>query len=418
MTESADIDIEPESTTNESLLREKRIAFVGKLGGVNRKEAQQIVKRHGGIVATIGEPLDWIVVGADELPLGPDETDLLSQEIRDAAAKGELEILSETEFWSRLGLVDGEQHIRRLYTPSMLAQLLNVSVGTVRGWHRRGLITAAREVKKLPYFDFQEVASARRLAELVAAGASPAAIEKKLTELSRYVPDIDRPLSQLGVIVEGQQLLLRQGEGLIEPGGQLRLNFDSVDEASNHSSDQSDALHSGQVGEDVEAANLVFPPTESLATPADLLAASAQCEEHGALPEAIELCRAALAAGGPSAEACFQLAELLYRQGDLSGARERYYTAIEIDEDYVEARANLGCVLADLGETELAIASFQGALRYHHDYPDVHFHLATALDSLERPREAEEHWQEFLKLAPESPWADEARDRLGEEIKG
>lgn len=414
MTESTEIDTNTETALSESLLSDKRIAFVGKLGGVNRKEAQQIVKRHGGILATVGEPLDWIVVGADELPLGPDETDLLSPEIRDAAAKDELEILSETEFWSRLGLVDGEQHIRRLYTPSMLAQLLDVSVGTVRGWHRRGLISAAREVKKLPYFDFQEVASARRLAELVAAGASPAAIEKKLTELARYVPDIDRPLSQLGVIVEGQQLLLRQGEGLIEPGGQLRLNFDSASEGGKPFHDPTDLNDDGRL--ETEEASLVFPPTETLATPAELLAASAQCEEHGALPEAIELCRAALAAGGPSAEACFQLAELLYRQGDLSGARERYYTAIEIDEDYVEARANLGCVLADLGETELAIASFQGALRYHHDYPDVHFHLATALDSLERSREAEEHWQEFLMLAPESPWAEEARDRLGEEM--
>ena len=41
--------------------------------------------------------------------------------------------------------------------------------------------------------------------------------EKKLAELSRFYPHAERPLAQLAVIIEGQQILLRQGEGLIEP---------------------------------------------------------------------------------------------------------------------------------------------------------------------------------------------------------
>ncbi|MFM7069752.1 MAG: MerR family transcriptional regulator, partial [Actinomycetes bacterium] len=71
----------------------------------------------------------------------------------------------------------------------MLADLLKVSVATIRRWHRRGLILPVREVHRLPYFDFQEVATARRLSELVSAGVSPAAIERKLNDLSRFVPD-------------------------------------------------------------------------------------------------------------------------------------------------------------------------------------------------------------------------------------
>ena len=99
---------------------------------------------------------------------------------------------------------------------------------------------------------------------------------------------------------------------------------------------------------------------------------------------------------------------------DLAAARERYYMAIELDEDYVEARANLGCVLAELGEKELAISAFQGALAYHDAYPDVHYHLGRILDEVGRSDEATVHWQSFLRLAPTSPWADEARERLGE----
>jgi tetratricopeptide (TPR) repeat protein len=109
------------------------------------------------------------------------------------------------------------------------------------------------------------------------------------------------------------------------------------------------------------------------------------------------------------------LAEVLYRSGDLAGARERYFCAIELDSELVEARANLGCVLAECGQHNLAIAAFQGALQQYPDYADVHFHLARVLDEVDRGNDARKHWQRFVELAPASPWADEAIDRLGGE---
>src|SRR5262249_51447059 len=147
-----------------------------------------------------------------------------------------------------------------------------------------------------------------------------------------------------------------------------------------------------------------------------LLQLAGEFEDEGRLELAIEHLRVALAAGGPRPEICFQLAELLYRVGDVAAARERYYMAIELDEDYVEARANLGCSLAESGQTELAIAAFHGALRFHPDYPDVHYHLARAYDERGQADEAAHHWLAFLELAPGSPWADEARLRLEEYV--
>jgi tetratricopeptide (TPR) repeat protein len=101
--------------------------------------------------------------------------------------------------------------------------------------------------------------------------------------------------------------------------------------------------------------------------------------------------------------------------GDLSAARERYYVAIELDEDFVEARSNLACVLAEQGDSALAEAAFRGALEFHPDYADAHYHLARLLDRAHRTSEAARHWQLFLNLAPASPWADEARERIGGE---
>jgi tetratricopeptide (TPR) repeat protein len=392
-------------------LKDRRVAFVGKLGGVSRRAACRLVRRHGGIPVDDGQlPVDVVVLGADELALIDEPP--LEETLREAAGLGQLEVISETQFWQRMGMVDSEPYGRRLYTPAMLAQLLGVAVSVIRRWHRRGLIVPTREVHRLPYFDFQEIATARRLAELLAAGARPDDIERQLEQLARLVPHVERPLAQLSVIVQGRALLLRQEEGLIETGGQMRLDFHDADDSASATAD-------GDLTPRQENHPVLLPITQLLSQRAEelpeideMLSQASNLEDAGQIDDAIEIYRVALVANGPRADICFHLAELLYLQGDTSGARERYSMAIELDEDYVEARANLGCILAEIGQAELAVAAFEGALYSHGDYPDAHYHLARVLDDLGRFGEAESHWREFLELAPESPWAEEARIRL------
>ena len=385
----------------------KRVALVGKLAGMSRRDAVQLLREQGAVLLDgIAADADLVVVSENELPLASDgrAAAWLDAATQQAVANGMLEVISETQLWQRLGLVDDEPDIHRLYTPAMLAELLGVEVAVVRRWHRRGLIRPAREVRRLPYFDFQEVATARRLVELLAAGMSPRAIERQLAALGRVLPDVARPLAQLSVIVEGKEILLRQGDGLIETGGQWRFDFEAgpADESST-------AVGKPAFGQALRPeAGAIALPTE----PEQLCRLAAELEDDGQLAAAAEMYRAAMAAFGPKPDLCFQVADLLYRQGDLAGARERYYMAIELDEDYVEARANLGCLLAEIGQSDLAIAAFEGALKYHRDYADVHYHLAGVLDELQRRDRAEEHWRAFLDLAPDSPWAETARARL------
>ena len=398
---------------NTEILKGKRVAFVGKLASMAKRDAARLVRRHGAVVAEKPDAsVHLAVVGEEELPLPKADAleEWFDEPTRQAAAAGTLQVITETQLWQQLGLVDPQQDVRRLYTPAMLAELLGVPVAVIRRWHRRGLIVPVREVRRLPYFDFREVAAARRLAELLAAGVSPRAIEKKLADLARYLPAVCRPLAQLSVIVRGKQILLRQGDGLIEPGGQLRFDFEAWEDES------APAQPSDQSPPSAAAGVLAFSAQDAAqaaaTSPEEICRLAAELEEDGQLAAACETYRAAMSAAGPNAEICFQVAELLYRQGDLSAARERYYTAVELDEDYVEARANLGCVLAETGQGDLAVAAFEGALAYHGDYADVHYHLAKALDEMDRHQDAEEHWRSFLELAPDSPWADEARDRL------
>jgi tetratricopeptide (TPR) repeat protein len=386
----------------------RRVAFAGKLGAMNRREAKRVVRAAGGVMSEqVGAEVDLIVIGADQKP-SDNYSELLSDGVLEAAGQGTLEIISETEFWQRLGHVEAETDARRLYTPAMLSELLGVPLSTIRRWHRRGLITPFRQVNRLAYFDYEEVASARHLAQLIAAGESPREIETKLGRLAEMFPSLQRPLSQLSIIIEGHSLLLRQGAGLIEPGGQMRIDFAAL-ESGGHTESTANSAVLAFPGRDESPSNEAGHWT----TAEEFLEAAIELEDSGDISDAIEVYRSMLLALGPTPDVVFRLAELLYQTGDLPAARERYYLAVELDPEYVEARSSLGCVLVELRQWALAEAAFRGALEHHPDYPDVHFHLARLLDELDRRVEASKYWQEFLQLAPRSPWADEARERLG-----
>jgi tetratricopeptide (TPR) repeat protein len=293
------------------------------------------------------------------------------------------------------------------YTAAMLAELVGVHVSRVRSWQRRGWLIPVEQTHRLAYFDFTELTVARQLAELHRAGARPSQIVRKLGEIARQFRDVQRPLAELNLVLEGRTLLVRRGHDLLEPGGQMRIDFDA------HTNESADELPATIPSPAIFLAPRGHDLAEQ-AAPEQLARWAADLDEAGDLRTAAEMYRAALAAGGPQPELCFQLAEVLYRAGDLSAARERYFAALELDENYLEARANLGCVLLDLGEKELAVAAFEGALQLHESYADVHYHLARTLDSLGRAAEAAPHWSRFAELAPDSPWGDVARGRLGE----
>jgi len=393
------------------------VGFVGKLGGVNRKEARSVVRRlQGTMVDPIDHSVDLIVVGADVFPSADPER-LLDDSILQAVAEQKIEVINETQFWQIAGVVEQESEVGKLYTPAMLAELLQVPMTTIRRWHRRGLITPTRQVKKLPYFDFEEITSARRIAALIASGMNSTQIEKQLSQLAELYPDLQRPLSQLSIIVEGRKILLRQGEGLVEPSGQKRLDFDTVD-ATDRSDDETPATISfasvtGNGLQGVAEAESGFSVGASgQRTKTDFLQLAIELEDEGEFRSAIDVYRSLSLALGPSADVSFRMAELLYQVNDLAAARERYSMAVEFDEAFVEARANLGCVLVELGQTELALATFEGALEHHPDYPDVHFHLARLLDEIGSDQKAWQHWARFLELTPSGPWADEARLRI------
>jgi len=328
---------------------------------------------------------------------------LLPERVMQRLQRGDIQLVGKAQLQ---GLWEGQQeNIRSLYSRSMIAELLGLPVSTIRSWHRRGLIQPVNKISHLPYFDFEEVLAAKQIATLVELGVEPKTIEKNIRQFATWLPDFQRPLNQLSILVEGKTILLRQADGLVEPGGQRRLDFD-------HQTDPSDEL-------ELEAEGHILPfndcrvielgPHSGIDEYVEL---AEQLEASGELSDAIEVYRSLQFAFGPDPDTCLRIGELLFRLGDSNGARERYFFAIELDETMVEARAALGCVLAQLGQEEHAISALLGALEYHPEYADVHFQLARLYQNASNFEQAKRHWSRFIALSPTGPWADEARSQL------
>ena len=290
------------------------------------------------------------------------------------------------------------------YTSAMFAELLEVSPAMVRQWHRRGWLRESEVVQKLVYFALTELLPAKRLTQLAKNGLSNAEIAKKLDALQAQFPGIDRPIATLDLRIDGRDIYLTKENKHVDTVGQELFDFaETSPQTDEYSFSQFDLAF------DFSQEPLLpqsFSSSEQLLNKDELCRLAWYFEEQGQLGQAVELFRTALTAGGPDASICFQLAELLYRIDDKTAARERYYMAIEIDENFVEARAGLGYVLAETGDLELAVSAFQGALLHHNNYADVHFHLGKTLHKLGRPTEAELHLERFRELMPNSPWAE------------
>jgi len=304
--------------------------------------------------------------------------------------------------------------VRGLYTVPMMAAVLCVPVAAVRHWQRGGLLEPTRSVGSLEWFDFQQLVVARRLARLLAGGLSLREIDAKLATLAPGgAAEAARASGR--IVTDGRRLSIRRDNRLVGAGGQMQFGFYAESLAGDDDPlimPLPDATAATPWSAPATAIDICFDDPDEATSVSELLDLAADLEATGEFAQAAEAIRAVLQAEPPTAQAVFMLAELLYRAGDLTAARERYYAAVELDADHLEARASLGCVLAELHEHELAIAALEGVLRQQPDYADAHWHLAGVLEQVGRTDDAIRHLRTFLALAPASPWAKLARQRL------
>lgn len=384
-----------------------RLSFTGTLASMTHRTAMDLVEKHGGSAAEhVSKQTTMLVVGEEGWPLEPDgQPSVKLQQVTKWIQGGlGIQIINESEWLSILGERVADEHasqVHRHYTPAMLSQVLGVSVHLIRRWERSGLIAPVRRIYRLPYFDFQEVASARRLSQLLADGVSITEIKSSLDRLRHVLPNVDRPLAQLDILAAGHDTLVyRDDSGRLKTtGGQMLLDFEPPAEPDDDEVDSPPSVSAGRSVQTHWTADQWF-------------AEGCRLSDASEPAAAVEAFRLFLMDQPSNAEAHFHLAEALYRLDHLRGALERYHIAVELDHQYLEAWTQLGCVHAQLGEWEPALEAFNIALDIHPDYLDARLHKAEALHHLGKTSEAREHWQAYLAYDQRGPWADLARQRL------
>ena len=301
-----------------------------------------------------------------------------------------------------------EAGVRRLYTVSMMADVLGVPKAAVRHWVRSELLLATKKAGALEWFDFQQLVIGRTLARLLMRGFSLREIDAKLTTLVPTSQSKVVPCTSM-ILIDGRRLSIKKRGMILGAGGQLQFRFytDALHDVDS-AHDQIERHFETTMINDRECSD----NSVELPIGAELLDLAADLESNGKFVEAAEAIRAFLQSEHPSPQVMFMLAELLYRSGDLTAARERYYATLEMDADHLEARTSLACVLAELGDHELAIAALEGVLRQEPEYADAHWHIASVLHECGQLSTCRQHLRIFLALAPESPWASLARERL------
>lgn len=391
-------------------LQGERVAFTGVLASMTHAQAAQLVVEHGGTASEhVSRQTSLLVIGEEGWPLEDNgqPSVKLQQALRCRESGLAVEILNESQWLTLLGLNEQRDEVHRLYTPAMLSSILGIPVPIIRGWARAGLIRPVRSIRRLPYFDFREVSSARRLSELLESGVSRKDLEASLRRLPSVQRGDERPLEQLRILSHRLGVVLRDEHGLVLPGGQRLLTFETPESEPESDDDGPDPL-----------------PLRSLsgfiteAEPRDWLIEGCRLYDAEQLPEALAAFRRAALDSPHSADVQFQLGECLYRMGHTERALERYCCAIEQDHDFLEAWSQVGCLHLELGELTPARSCFERALQLLPDYPDAHFHLAETLHRLGEVQLAREHWEAYLQFDSRGPWADIARQRVEGEEEG
>ena len=435
------------------------VTFTGTLASMIHRDAAVLVETYGGrAVHSVSGAVTMLVVGEEGWPL--EEDGKASQKLKEATdliAQGtDLRILSESDWLHLIGLDERRDEIKRSYTPAMLSRLLGISVSMIRRWARIGLIRPVRRVCRLPYFDYREVASAQRLANLLDEGVQPHVLEKSLAELSGTLAGTDRSLAQLTLLVQDEKVVMRDAHGVMNPRtGQRLLDFDDVPDlrvasAIDPSEPVQNTPHPLSImpddtnDDDDLPVSISFTEARMRIDDGDVNEWSADdwfnegcrlseeaafesavnafrncltllATDHAMLRDSAQLSLDEQMVGYPDpADVHFHLADALYRMGKTDAAIERYHCAIEFAPDFIEAWTQLGCLQAEREHWLPAEEALRTAIAIHDANPDALLHYAQLLEQTQRSAEALHYWQKYLEYDSRGPWADHARKKLEE----
>jgi len=335
---------------------------------MKRADAFALVRKHGGKPREgVTKQTDVLVVGEMGWPLLDDgrPSNSLAQ-----AKSYRIPIASEQQFLEWLGRSVPEEQTKT-YTADQLASLSKLPNDVVDQLAMFGLIEA-----RCGLFGFRDLAAARQVAGLLAAGTALSTITRSLREIRKWLPDAR--LSNLRLFPESSdRILVEQINGRTDNTGQFVLDVEKP----------------------VDDADAIFEDAQS-------------AEEAGDAATAERLYRRAMNLDPADPTAPFNLGNVLRSTGRSLEAEAAYRAAVKADARLAQAWYNLADVLDDQRRTNEAIACLDRALEVNPSYADAMFNMAFILQRLERHADAAEWWRRYLGVDGSSPWAARARRAL------
>jgi tetratricopeptide (TPR) repeat protein len=284
-----------------------------------------------------------------------------------------------------------------MYTLRDAAKLFRLSESRLRYWEKSGFVVRSGELSGKRYYTFQDLIGLRAAKDLLDEGVAPRSVHKSLRALRESLPKVPRPLCSLRIVADGQTLVVRDQRGAYDPlTGQLVLNFD----VNSLREDVVRVLKRGGRENDHKRAYESY------------LEGCRLDEDETTFEGAEAAYRRALQLDPSLANALTNLGNLMFKRGQQQEAEQFYRSALAIDPEQPEAFYNLGFLLYDRGDIPEAISSFKRALASDPSFADAHFNLAMAYHDAGRAAEARPHWDAYLRLDPDSQWAEIARRHL------
>jgi tetratricopeptide (TPR) repeat protein len=335
---------------------------------MKRADAFALVRKHGGKPREgVTKQTDVLIVGELGWPLLDDGRP--SNSLAQAKAY-RVPIASERQFLEWLG-GSPPQEEARTYTADQLASLSRLPKDVVDQLAMFGLIEGRDGC-----FGFRDLAAARQVAGLLAAGTALSAITRSLYEIRKWLPDAR--LSNLRLFPESSdRILVEQMKGRTDKTGQFVLD----------------------VEQPRDDADVVFADAQS-------------AEESGEVATAVKLYRRAMNMDPADPAAPFNLGNVLRATGRSLEAETAYRAAVKADPRFAQAWYNLADLLDDERRTKEAIACLDRALEADPGYADAMFNIALLLQRMERYADAAEWWRRYLSVDDSSPSAAHAKRAL------
>ena len=269
--------------------------------------------------------------------------------------------------------------------------MLAVTERQLRTWEQHELIRPADT------FAFSDLIALRALVKLRENRIPSAKIRAALAAVRKRLKNVDDPPKELKVISDGRRIRVEVGGQHMEPvSGQLLFDFNRA-----------------------ELKRLLAFPGGKQEDPRGRRDSSErwfqrglECEQSGAVQDAIKAYESAVALDPGSAGAWLNLGTIFFNTRQFARAESYYKRALEADPEYALAHFNIANLYDERGNYAAALEHYRHAVRLHAGYADAHYNLALLYQGSGQVMEAVRHWKIYLKLDPGSSWGAIARREL------